>query len=242
MKKRNLVFFIQIACIIVAPLFLCENQNSQNDSILATVKAQNGQQETFYPHLIGKKNLGIIYDIFVAENYAYVTNNDALVIVDIHNLARPKKISVIEVEGGVFGVSVRNDLAYIATDDSHEFLIADVSDPANPTIIGSYQANDELRRVELDGNFAYVVSFNEGLLIFNIQDPTNPTLVGQFNDGGQGTSVAISGDIAFFTDISDGLEVLDISNKSSPHEIATFIEYYGAFDVEIHGDVLYMAC
>ena len=235
MTKKTLTLVFQIFLIVLTLLF------NYSDFSLTGV-SQNNQTENYYPHLIGKSRIGIAYDVYVDNGYAYVTTNYDLVIVDVQNPKRPKKMSTIKVDGGVFGVRVRDNIAYIATDDSHEFLIADVSDSKEPLVIGRYQAEDELRKVRLDGNYAYIVSVNEGLLIFDIQDSSNPTLVSQFNEGGFSTCVAISGDIAYLTDNNDGLHILDISNKSEPIEIAFLAENYGAFDVEIYGDILYMAC
>ena len=74
-------------------------------------------------------------------------------------------------------------------------MVLDVSDPTNPTVVGSIvdDGNTLLRtpsRVFVQGNYAYVTSFGEhGVQVIDISIPTTPTAVGSIADGTNGADV-----------------------------------------------------
>ncbi len=111
----------------------------------------------------------------------------------------------------------------------------DVSDPSNPTHVGSITDDattllDDASRIHVSGKYAYVVaSVDDGLEILDISDPSNPTHVGSINDtdcdAANGNAcmldgaidIHVSGKYAYIAGLTDnGVEILDISNVSNP--------------------------
>ena len=79
-------------------------------------------------------------------NYVYATTatkagGPEFFIIDISIPSSPRVVSSLEINADVNEVSTLLDVAYIATSDNNEELIAiDVSDPADPQELGSYNA------------------------------------------------------------------------------------------------------
>lgn len=248
MKNRNYTFFLQLSIIIFTLIFSSMNQMGEISSAAKSIESQNESQQSYYPHLIGDIQIGRTHEVFIDNDYAYVTTNQELVIIDISNPSIPKKISEIKMEGFSPVAIVRDELAYIVNMASHEFLIANISNPENSSIIGSYSPgvdwehfDDLMIKLTLVDNYLYILSNVLGLMIFNVQDPTNPILIGEFDTGDYNAGMAIIEDVLFYTNAEIGIKVLNIANRSSPYQIASLNMERGVFDLEIHEDILYVS-
>jgi len=248
MKNRNLTSFLQTSIIISTLIFSYMNQIGEISSAAKSIESQNESQQTYYPHLIGDIQIGRTHEVFIESDYAYVTTDQALVIIDISNPSIPKKISEIKMEGFGPVAIVRDELAYIVNMASHEFLIANVSNPENPSIIGRYspdvdweQFDDLMIKLALVNNYLYILSNVLDLMIFNVQNPTNPVLIGEFDTGDYNAGMAITEDVLFYTNAEIGIKVLNIANRSAPYQIASLNMDRGIFDLEIHEDILYVS-
>jgi hypothetical protein len=224
------------------------NQIGEISSTAISIESQNQPQQTYHPHLIGNIQIGGTHEVFVESDYAYVTTNEALVIIDISNPSIPKKISEIKMEGFAPVAVVRDELAYIVNMASHELLIVNVSNPETPNIIGRYfpdldweNFDDLMIKLALVNNYLYVLSNVLDLMIFNVQDPTNPILIGEFNTGDYNSGMAITDDVLFYTNAEIGIKVLNITNRSAPYQIASLNMDRGVFDLDIHEDILYVS-
>jgi hypothetical protein len=190
-------------------------------------------------HRVGRLRVGTAYDVHVEGGYAYVTNNDGVVIVDVQNPRKPKKVGEIHV-GTTFGVFVKDDLAYVA--GGGELLIADVSDPGNPKVLGAHRDGKVANQVRVDGSYAYVTGGSDGFKILDISDPSKPLEVASFDEGGEGFGVEVENGIVYFADPRHGLTVIDATDPRSPQKIKTVPETEGAWGVYVHGELLYVGC
>ena len=80
-------------------------------------------------------------------------------------------------------MSVAGSYAYVA-DDDRGLQILDISNPAAPTLAGSYDTRGYAYGVSVVGNYAYVADGVSGLQILNISNPAAPTLVGTYDTTG----------------------------------------------------------
>ncbi len=62
--------------------------------------------------------------------------------------------------------------------------VIDISDPANPTLVGTYDTPGYARGVAVSGDHAFVADGDSGLQVIDISDPANPTLVGTYDTPG----------------------------------------------------------
>ena len=188
---------------------------------------------------VGRLDTGTAYDVRVQGDYAFVSNNEGLVIVDIHQPNRPRRAATIELGEAAFGIHVENNLAYISG-GLDGFTIADVGDPANPRILGTYPSG--AGSVCVQGSVAYVSHYQGELKAIDVHDPVNPTLLGNYEGGGMGTDVACHQDLVYFGVAERGIVVLDISDPSSSVRVTTVGGTQGAKNMDIAGDLLYLGC
>ncbi len=132
------------------------------------------------PKLAGSCDIaGDARDVAVSDKYAYVISNHYvnedwaidLDIIDITNPSSPKKFSYSPIGDGygyAYDIAVAGNYAYIA--DSYNGLeIVDISNPAAPTIAGSYHTVSGAKDVAVSGNNVYLAAGNSGLLILKTE-------------------------------------------------------------------------
>ncbi len=151
--------------------------------------------------------------VFVADNYAYVANSNALEIVDVSDPANPVYKGNIT-DGAGRCVYVSGNDAYIAGDFGLEII--DVSDPANPVHKGNITEGAGYR-VYVSGNYAYVTDIEyDALKIVNISNPADPVLTGSISPLNNARSVSVSGNYAYVVGWTGYLFTVDVSNPAEP--------------------------
>lgn len=123
-------------------------------------------------------------------------------------------------------------------------------------ITGSGSPNylSEPRGIVVEGNYAYVASFdNDALTIFDISDPVNPAHVGAITGQGSpnylygASCIAKQGDYVYIASYhDDALTIFDVSNPTNPVLAGSFIEtpdpYYlqNAVAIAVAGSYAYV--
>lgn len=119
---------------------------------------------------------GSAWSIAAAENTAYVAAGDGLHILDISNPIAPTSIGFYGTPDAALDVAVVGSIAYIAETFSEDdnplerggLRIVDVSDPAAPKEIISYDALEFANDVAVAGDYAYVADGADGLVILRL--------------------------------------------------------------------------
>jgi len=182
------------------------------------------------------KEAGVGYGVSVDKDYAYVTNNNGVVIFDVHQPKHPRKVGMIPT-GQTFGICIENDLAYIL--GGRGLVIADVRDPANPKKLQEYIIEEYKQRLHVDDSYVYIAS-DAGLEILDISDSGKISPVAQFGDS-RARGVDVHDGIAYLAGPENGVEVIDVTNPASPQKITTVAGTEGACDLHIHNEYLYVA-
>lgn len=128
------------------------------------------------------------------------------------------------------GTSYIANLALPAT-ENNEFHIFDVSIPASPAWLGSFNVDHNVNDIEVRGNYAYLATSDDAgeLTIVDVSNPAAPVVAGKFDAqttvGGasdeDGWSVDVVGNYAYLgrERVNGGNErdfyILDISNPAS---------------------------
>lgn len=193
------------------------------------------------------------------EMYAYVAaGGSGLHVVDVSDPVAPVETGLYDTPGVAQGVAVHSygasrrteqqaplrdsmaggpgDLyAYVADGDAG-LRVVDVSDPAAPAEVGSYDTPGKAWDVVVasgpGGTLAYVVDLdfsgvNNGLRIIDVSDPAAPTQVGSYSAGGGCWTwgVAVVGNYAYIANFGCGLRIVDVSDPTAPAEAGV---WYGA--------------
>ncbi|MBD3190659.1 MAG: hypothetical protein GF308_08440 [Candidatus Heimdallarchaeota archaeon] len=192
--------------------------------------------------------------VTVEGSYAYLAFRDkqydgsivsGIAILDVSNpyAVEEKAIYYDSSQGYCFEISVQNDYLYYCDSSGRpeNFLIIDISNPANPVEVGSYASEEIIIGSYIEENYAFLACRTNGLEIVQISDPTNPNKVGEFDTPCQSWDVYVQDNVAFVADI-ESLQIIDVASKSYP----SFITDYGyipsiANAVVLHSNYAFIA-
>jgi hypothetical protein len=94
-------------------------------------------------------------------------------------------------------------------------VTVDVTDPANPRVLGQVITGGQATGVDVDGNIAYVASGSAGLVVVDVSDLTRPTIIGSAQMRGSAIRVAYSEGRVAVAAWNDA-RVYDVSDPTSP--------------------------
>ena len=182
---------------------------------------------------------GSISNVVVAGNYAYLGQGQDMLVIDITNVANPLEVGKITTPSLVNNIALSGNYAYLANGDNG-LSIVDISDPALPTIVGSYAYySGYAYSVAVSGDHAYIANGNSGLIIVDLKNPAVPIFKGRY-DTSNAKSAALSGNYAYIADDTNGLVVVDITNPSAPRS-ASYYDTMKANAVTVSGSYAYIA-
>ena len=196
------------------------------------------------PSLVGRLAMpGMVRDIALLGQYAYVANGDAgLQVVDISDPAAPGIKGFYATPGWAYGITILGGKAYVAEGAGLDIL--DLSNPTFPDSASFINIPSGLTAVALkvttSGVFAYNMSFNGYLYIVDVSQPLSPVLRGNVNTGGiYASSIAVLGNLVFVASPL-GLRTIDISDPDAPAARGQVLNV-GARSVAVANDLVYAA-
>jgi hypothetical protein len=175
---------------------------------------------------------GPTYAAVVEGNLLYFGVGPRLVIWDVSDPTAPVLLGQTGMlRDVVVDIDVAGGFAYLACERGG-LRVVDVSDPAAPREVGSYQIDGlptEAFAVDVVGYTAYVADRLRGLRVVDVSAPTDPQELGAFDTPGFAMDVAVVGQYAYVADESYGLGVIDVSVPENPTPVA--VDSYTHFDV-----------
>ena len=118
----------------------------------------------------------------------------------------------------------------VATSGTHAYfssggvlMIADVSNPAVPIVVGEVELPGEIFDIEVAGGFAHVACYNRGYWMVDVSLPSAPVIVGSFTTSLWATGLDVSGDHVYVTNVADpeDLKILDVSVPGSIQQVGS---------------------
>ncbi len=193
-------------------------------------------------------NQGKGNSIFYKDGYIYLglmatgisSNGPEFHIIDVRNPSAPIVVGHWPSSGNlgnnINAIKVRGDYAYLATPNSEELKIIDISDPTNPTLTSGFDAPDATgngRSLDLVGNNLYLgrtfTSSNQELYVVDISDQANiPTTPLGIQEISRSVNALLIRDYLIFlissTSSQEGkLEIWNSSDKSNLTPFTTSI-------------------
>ncbi len=157
------------------------------------------------PTIIGNYDTnGFSKEIYVSGSYAYITDNsNGLQIIDISIPNYPILVCNFTYNPwspsycDARDVVISGNLAYVTWDYGYYgeggggLSIIDISNPSNPTQVGSYETPGNAADVAVNGNHAFIAD-GSSVQIIDISNSSNPTYFGSFSSPNHGAFEAIS--------------------------------------------------
>lgn len=186
---------------------------------------------------------GVPAGIAVSGEIAYISVSSLfgsqLDVVQISDLARPTRIGKLSI-GYPQSVQIVGTTAYVAC-QWDGMRIIDVSTPANPKLLGTYDSPGKAMDVKVVGTLAYLADGDNGLQIIDVANSARPSRIGTADSPGFAGGLAVTGNLAFVADGSAGLQVFDLTNPRLPERIGSFNTLGIASAVQVVGNRIYVA-
>lgn len=155
-----------------------------------------------------------LWDIAVADGYAYLAVENGVEILDVSNVAAPILISHVYLP--CEAIHVAADVGYVYVASMDHLSIIDATIPSGAHVVAELNASLDGGLAVRDG-YAYLAS-GAGLIVLNVANPAAPVIARSLEDGCY--SPRIEGNHLFTTGYP-GLQVYDISAPDDPRKVAT---------------------
>ncbi|NHJ87952.1 MAG: hypothetical protein FK734_20985 [Asgard group archaeon] len=231
LKKKSLFVIIGAVIQFIILSNFCLNLGYEHFIVSANTN------NNLFVNFVAEVDISVGYKMRLENNRAYISSNDGIEIIDIHNPKTP--IWVETIEEGEMGFDVKNNIIY--TTNSNGLVVINATIADSPEIIGISNSGQWAYNLRINDTLAFAINSGD-MDIYNVNDLNNPIHVGQYLDSGRGNDVIIHGEIAYYADPDEGLEVINITDYSNPEKIRTVSNTFGAWDLYINNELLYLGC
>ena len=143
---------------------------------------------------------GYARDVVTAGTIAYATDSPSgLYVFDLSRPGLPEPVGVVHAPAAPrdIEVSVGTDSrpTLIVGAGGGDLQVYDVSDPAAPRKLSSFETPGRASRVSLDGDYAYLADTEAGVQVVDLSDPANPTLAGSYETPRPARDVSAAGSL-----------------------------------------------
>ncbi len=171
--------------------------------------------------------------------YLYVgSSTEGLVVVN-NDGARMEITRVIPIEGEIKSIQRSNNKLYIAAGLGGIYVF-DLTDPANPRKVASYDTRGFAMDIVSYGNIIYVADFEDGIKIFTLKGGSLEKL-GRIKTLDMAMKLKLSPPFLFVANSNNGLLIYDIRQPSSPRFVRSIDTPGVVWGVDYDGKNIYVA-
>ena len=134
---------------------------------------------------------GVVNDIELDGDYAFLSTSRGLIILDISNPNNPNKISFIGLTSSCNCLDFDGDYVYIANEDGN-INIFNISDSSKPQQEAIFKTTDSAKDIIVHENYAYIADGDHGIKVIDISNLSNIHLISQKNFANQDTATSIT--------------------------------------------------
>lgn len=121
--------------------------------------------------------------------------------------------------GPSIDAAVDGDHLYIIGD--RNFSIADISDPAKPSVTATIKGLGGTRQVDVENGVAYVTSREDGMFLIDVKNAAAPSILSHYDTIELATGIFVSGGVAFVSCRNYGVELVDVRDPVNPRHLST---------------------
>lgn len=183
-----------------------------------------------------------VTNIAVTRDYLYTAGNNHS-IVSITDPTSPTLLGTYPHLGWSRNIDIQGDHLYLATD---LFKIFSIVTPTVPSLLGSINVGTAYD-VDVEGDFAYIANFLDGLKIVSVTTPTTPTIVSGVSTGSIATHVQVSGQYAYVCawhyalDGRSYFHIVSITDPVTPTVIGSLLLPGGCNDIDVDNNHAYVS-
>lgn len=137
-------------------------------------------------------------------------------------------------------LQVVGDFAYLV-DGNFGLLIYNVSNPAEPILVGQLQIAGSSSDLEVIGDLVAIANGIAGVQIVDVSVPADPQLVGVYNPGEYIWETGRVGSDLVVAAGAQGIQIVSLSDATQPTKIGEYPDITDANDFENRGDYLFVA-
>lgn len=160
--------------------------------------------------------------ITIVGNYAYITCDAGLVVVDLSNPKEPKVSSIIDGKYLKKPVAVACQFRYAYVADEHGVKVFDITDLAKPQPVSKIEVH-HVHNIYLGRTYAYLAAGKQGLVILDIENPALPKIDQIFNANGcindlhdVKLGATYTSQFAYLADGKNGMRIVQLTNPDTP--------------------------
>lgn len=153
------------------------------------------------PALVGSFFLdGYARDVVTAGSIAYATDSPSgLYVFDLSRPGLPEPVGVLHAPAAPRDIEVSTGAgsrpSLVVGAGGGDLQVYDVSDPAAPRKLSSYETPGRAVRVSLEGDYAFVADGGAGVQVVDLSDPANPIPAGSFETPRPARDVSAAGSL-----------------------------------------------
>lgn len=182
------------------------------------------------------------WTLSIHDGIAYVSDSSVgLLLVDVSDPLNPLVRGDLGISEALGEVAVQGGTAYVGTDTG--WLVADVSDPDDPSVIVYQWFESPVLDIVLAGDRAWLANSYGGLRVMDITDPFLPVTEGVTTAANRAQRVVLDGETVFVIDVGiydSWLSTFDISRPLLPDPPVN-LDTKESNGVEVVGDFAYVA-
>lgn len=209
---------------------------------------------------------GFANSVIVDNGIAYVIDATLeLHIINVSNPQNPALLGSYDPPANARCITATNSIAFICAATYYpvplpgwftsDLQIINVSNPQNPTQLGSCDIMYPASFITVAGNIAYVGGYfhsetnwyNGWLQLIDISNPQTPTPIGSYHIEDNAYSITVEDSIAYvakggtYIDDYSGMQILDVSNPQNPTLLSNYETPNDAYSIGVEGSVACVA-
>ncbi|TFH29926.1 MAG: hypothetical protein E4G98_02990 [Promethearchaeota archaeon] len=182
------------------------------------------------------------YRVHVESDYAYVSHNDGIEIINIEDKDRPYVVGNVDTSEVAFGIDKDGDLLYTGS-ETNGLVIANVSDPRTPIIYSETSYNGAPFNLAFQDSLVFLLLTSNTVEIVNVSNPRAPYHVATYASpqAYDYRDLVVSGEILFIADAGRGVEIVNISQPTNPILLNTILTS-APIAIFKHENLLFLGC
>jgi hypothetical protein len=142
--------------------------------------------------------------------------------------------------GASLAVTIEGDRAFFG--NGSVLQIADISNPASPTVIGEIELPSFIKDIDVVGNTAIVAAMGGGLQLIDVTPTAVPEILGSSRLPSEAISLAVNGALTFVADRRNGLKILGVSDPSHPSAVGELTIPSDCYGIATSGNHVFLTC